>query len=164
MKKIFSVHRFYQFFLNKKKMEQRALHSYNTYLQSVYKHLGSENTLTSTLNTFCKKIFGKKYKGTFPSDKIPTLDYRHPYCIINVDKHTEKGSHWLALAFRKGHIYVYDSFGRSVKRLIGNNWKKNMISTDPDAEQLSQQDDCGQRCIAWLMVFNQLGPSFAVLV
>lgn len=146
-------------------MERRAVQLYNSYLRRVHAYAGTKETWTETLNSMGREVFGFKFKGVYPSNRIPSLTAQNPYCIVNIDKSFQKGSHWLAMAYHNGHIYVYDSFGRKTKALIGKKaWKKNMIDTDYDAEQKTNQDDCGQRCIAWLMVFDTLGPEYAVTI
>jgi len=48
------------------------------------------------------------------------------------------GEHWIACY----NNYTYDSFGRDASQ---------------DAEQEESEDDCGQRCIAWLMLCKRYG-------
>jgi len=145
-------------------MEAIALRSYNRFLKHFRKLLGVKLTYTGALFKLGKQLFGTKFKAVIPSDRIPILDNHQSYCIVNVDKTGMSGTHWLAMAFRDGYIYVYDSYGRPTRKLIPNSFQKNMIDTDYDAEQTRNQDDCGQRCLAWLSVFDTLGPNYALTI
>jgi len=151
--------------MSKKKTEAEKL--YNYYLiKIVYPLIGDKTTYLSQLNGTCKKLFGVKFKGVFPSDKIPKLNDLSPYCILNLDNSKQSGSHWIALAKLndKNDTLVYDSFGRDYKKIIPNlNYSGNgrIKNTDRDSEQNVLQTDCGARCIAFLMVFHRHGYNMA---
>jgi hypothetical protein len=145
---------------------------YCNYLKKViYPLTGKKSTYLSDLLGIGRKLFKVKFKGVFPSDKIPKLNDLSPYCILNLDKSSQSGSHWIALA-KLPHLYpsgnsdtiIYDSFGRDYKRIIpniqysGNGTIKN---TDRDKEQKPLQTDCGARCLAWLLVFDNYGSAAA---
>jgi hypothetical protein len=55
-----------------------------------------------------KKLFKEKFHGVYPSDHIPELTKEKPYAILNLDKSTESGSHWVAIAKVDNEIYIYD--------------------------------------------------------
>ena len=139
---------------------------YNFYLkQKIYPLVGDKITYLDKLHGVGRKLFGVKFKGVFPSDKIPKLNDLSPYCILNLDSSKEKGSHWIALAkMDDDKTLVYDSFGRDYKRIIpdlnfsGNGRIKN---TEKDAEQNILQTDCGARCLAFLMVYDKNGENMA---
>lgn len=148
--------------------ELRAHQLYEEILKNiVYKKVGNKTTFMDKLNTYCKKLFGIKYRGTYPSDKIPKLNDLSKYCILNLDKSDEPGSHWVALAKHGKDAYFYDSFGRTYNAIIPNlefSGNGRIINTDDDAEQEVKETDCGARCIAWLLVFDKYGPKTAMLV
>ena len=153
-----------------KKFEKTALQAYQTNLTKyVYPLVGDKTTYLTQLEGAGKKLLGVKFKGVYPSDKVPKINDLSPYCILNLDKSDESGSHWIALAKipEENSCMVYDSFGRHYKRIIpilsqsGNGKIKN---TELDAEQKIQQTDCGARCISWLMVFDKMGPTYAKMI
>ena len=82
--------------------------------------LGNSTTYLTDLTAIGKKIFGSKYKETFPSDKIPKLTDESPYAILNLDKSTEPGSHWIAICKnpKNNTTLVYDSFGRKGSTIL----------------------------------------------
>ena len=154
--------------MSKLSKEKQAEKVYNYYLnKKVYPLIGDKTTYLTELEGAGKKLFKVKFKGVFPSDKIPKLNDLSPYCILNLDSSKEKGSHWIALAKLGSDTLVYDSFGRDYKKIIpnlsytGNGRIKN---TDRDSEQNVLQTDCGARCIAFLMVFDKHGKEIALKV
>ena len=51
---------------------------YNKKLKEIEKYTGSDTTYLSQLNDVGKQLLGSKFKGVFPSDKIPK------FIIINL--------------------------------------------------------------------------------
>jgi len=141
--------------------------------------LGNESTFDDDLNKAGKKLFGNKFLGVFSRDEIPKLSKQTPYAIINLDKSTEGGSHWIGIAWMdEKKVMVYDSFGLSKKSkklakslgkpVAGSGILKeikflypNAIMTDPDFEQLDIQETCGPRVLVWLVVFDNWGSEVA---
>jgi hypothetical protein len=151
-------------------MEKKAEELYNHILKKiVYPQTGDKSTYSNDLDRVGRKLLGIKFKGVFPSDKIPKLNDLKPYCILNLDKSTESGSHWISLAKLVGtrDSIVYDSFGRDNKQIIpdlqysGNGTIQN---TDRDAEQKIEETDCGARCLAWLVLLDNYGLEYAKLI
>jgi hypothetical protein len=150
--------------------EQRAVLAYDKILKDeIYPLVGDKTTYLSQLNEAGHKIFGPFFKGTYASDKIPRLNDLARYCILNLDKSHEPGSHWVALAKEidiDGCI-VYDSFGRKTSQIIPNLYfsgNGRLIQTDPDSEQKIHETDCGARCLAWLVFLDRYGPEAALLI
>jgi len=138
---------------------------YNKILKEI-KPLGNTTYLSDLLG-LSKKLLGVKFKGVFPSDKIPTLNDLSRYAILNLDKSTESGSHWVAIAKHGDITYLYDSFGRKNTQIIPNlkfSGNGRIIDTDYDAEQKIYEIDCGARCLAWLLFFDKYGPKCALLI
>ena len=84
---------------------------------------------------------------------------------IELDNSIEPGSHWVALAkLNKNESIIYDSFGRGYTQIIpklrysGNG---RIINTDDDAEQTIYENNCGQRCLAWLLYLKHYGSDKA---
>ena len=153
--------------------EEEANRLYDCALKQAYELVGKDITFLSQLNGGGRKLLGVKFKGVFPSDKIPQLNDLAPYCILNLDTSKETGSHWIALAKMPksrsclSSAMVYDSFGRDYKTLIraldcsGNG---RMLNTDPDVELSVVETDCGARSLAWLLLFDSYGPKVARLI
>ena len=148
--------------------EKEAEQLYNYYLtKKVYPLIGDKTTYLTELLGAGKKLFGVKFKGVFPSDKVPKLNDLAPYCILNLDRSDEPGSHWISLAKLDDVTLVYDSFGRDYKKIIPNldySGNGRIKNTDRDAEQKILQSDCGARCIAFLMVLDKHGKDMAMKI
>ncbi len=125
------------------------MQSYNSYLREITNIMGhSQTTFGTDLATVGKILFGPLFRGTFARDEAP---HGKGFFILNLDKRAQPGSHWIAVA----NGMVYDSFGR------GKMGFSYASSTDPDAEQNVEEDNCGQRSLAWLCVYFTKGPHVA---
>jgi hypothetical protein len=140
-------------------MEKTANARYKRYLSGIKQTLGNGTTNSDELTKLGKRLFGKKYKGTFSADTIPKME-NETYAIVNLDKSSKGGSHWIALVKRKDEIVVYDSFGRRTVQILPSLLQSGngiIIETENDAEQKKHEQDCGSRCLASLMVYKTLG-------
>lgn len=148
--------------------EKTAHNKYDAILRSVKKLVGGKTTYLQQLAKAGTKLFGAKFHGVYPSDKIPKLSNRTPYAILNLDKSYQTGSHWIAIATSNNNIIVYDSFGRSNKNIIpalGRGFiNGRVIDTDRDVEQDIMATDCGARSLAWLVFFDKYGAKNALLI
>jgi len=150
------------------KKEQYCNLIYNKLLNDVVKKISNDQTtyLTEILGVG-KKLLGVKFKGVYPSDKIPKLNDLSPYAILNLDTSKEKGSHWVSIAKYGNNTYFYDSFGRVNTQIIPNlqfSGNGKIINTEKDAEQKIFEVDCGARSLAWLLLFDKWGPECAMLI
>jgi len=131
--------------------------------------VGDKTTFLGQLNGAGRKLLGVKFKGVYPSDKIPKLNDLSPYCILNLDNSKQPGSHWVAIAKndKLNHSVIYDSFGRHNMKIIpqlkysGNG---RVIDTERDAEQKKLETNCGARCLAWLCIYDKWGEDVARLI
>ena len=153
-----------------KKLNKRdqADQIYNHILKTEIKPLlGFKATYLDQLDNVCNKLFGRKYRGTFPSDQIPKLNDVKKYCILNLDRSDQAGSHWIALAKDDNKTYLYDSFGRAGNKIIPNlefSGNGKIIDVDRDAEQGILEENCGARCVGFLCVFDRYGANVAKYV
>ena len=129
---------------------------YTDILRRVENDLKNNGTTNNEeLNKYCKKKI-KKFIGVFPSDSSFFLK-NHESAIINVDDSAHLGSHWLAIINYKNKMYAYDSFGRTIQELINNKHYSGFENTNNNIEQSIYEDNCGQRCIAFLLTFKKYG-------
>ena len=137
----------------------RADKIYNDVLKVVEGVLGSTTTYQRDLVTLGKRLFGVKFRGVFAADRIPKMN-NGQYSILNLDKASEPGSHWIAVVKSAGDMLVYDSFGRSSKKIIPSVFKSgngSVIDTEYDIEQADSQLNCGARSITALLVYHIWG-------
>lgn len=141
----------------KKTIEKIYLNNLNR-VQTKYTK-NNKVTYLDQLDRIGKKLFETKWHGIYPSDKIPKLNSIKRYCILNLDRSDEPGSHWVALAkLKDGQTIFYDSFGRCHTKIIpalnlsGNG---RIINSEKDREQKIREENCGQRCLAFLMTTDK---------
>lgn len=113
-----------------------------------------------------RQLLGDKFAGVYSSDQRPALSKKMPYAILNTKPISSGGEHWVGLARMPstGKIMHYDSFGRSHRQLFPNRWEDQAIDTELDIEQDERTTECGQRSLAWLLLFDQLGSSAAKMI
>lgn len=62
-----------------------------------------------------KKLLGSKFMGVYPADSIPNIrSVNNKSIIFNLSKHTEPGSHYVAILFKNNAIYYFDSYGKKL--------------------------------------------------
>ena len=132
---------------------------YASILAKIEKIMGSEMTYEDELNNAGKSLLGDKFRGVYAANEltVPRMLLDKQCCICNLDPRPSGGSHWVALAEDGDDLLVYDSFGRVVA-------EGDVLHTENDAEQHVSEMNCGQRCLAFLCVFQQLGGDAALLV
>ena len=144
------------------------MRKYNQLVSVIEKRLGKNTTTDNTeLHRVGSELFGARFKGVFASDGFPALSASQPYAIVNNKPAVTGGEHWVGIARvpRTGRLMVYDSFGRPHATLLGpGSLPPGATSTDPDAEQSVRETNCGQRSLAWLLIYDRLGPAAARLV
>jgi hypothetical protein len=141
---------------------------YKKTLAQIQRDLGKTTTDENQLKSVGARLFGDAFRGVFASDTVPRPSASQPYCVVNTDREGSAGTHWLALAGyppTRGKIFLYDSFGRPTSALVP--WIRgagNVVDSELDAEQVASETNCGQRCLAWLVVFDELGPDAALTI
>ncbi len=147
-------------------MEKKINKLFQEYYKQIVKYLKHNKTTNSEeLSKLGKKIFGDKFRGVFPSDKIPDLNNKE-MVIANLDNSSQAGSHWIALYKDNDNLWIYDSFGRSVYSILPilKKHKGKIKEADKDAEQKIEQECCGQYSTAFLCVCHFHGVELAKLI
>ena len=89
------------------------------------------------------------------------------YSIINTDNGV--GIHWVSVYQYHNKVYVWDSFGKDIKTLMPEFHARaraqgyNIIKANKkyEHEQEVNQNDCGLRSLAWLILAERKGIRFA---
>jgi hypothetical protein len=142
---------------------------YNDLVDDVSDHLGDGTTTGSELELFGKFAIGRSFKGAFPSDRFPAITSNGThYFILNVDTSGQKGSHWIGIVIRNKKLFYYDSFGRPLHKLIPHldvpSGVKIASAGTSQPEQAMVETNCGQRVLAWLILFHRLGEHAALTI
>lgn len=119
--------------------------------------LGTDETDSVQLNKVGKYLFEDKWIGVFAADEVDPTRQGEGYYVVNLDKMSQRGSHWTALAVRGPVIYYFDSFARTQRTTLKLDDPRHVIvqELNPHILQGRRETNCGQRCLAWLMVFDQ---------
>ena len=135
---------------------------YKKYLKRIIKLVGNKTTYDKKLIKIGNKLFGKKFRGVFPSDLIPKIN-NGEFFIANLDTSYEQGSHWIGIVKDKKGLLIYDSFGRKSKTIIPSVYKlyRKVIDTEYDKEQKIKESNCGARSLSFLMVYYKKGFNYA---
>ena len=138
--------------------------TFNHYKKALISELGDKATEGTDLNTVGKREFGPSWAGVHPSDRVKLKPNK--YYVINVDHHDKPGSHWMALKTTKKRAYLWDSYGRPVKKLVGalidniNTHGMQIGATNlvPHMEQIGYGSEvCGPDSLAFLLTVRDLG-------
>ena len=136
----------------------------NFLLNMIEQLMGQDATSTTDLKELGGLLLTDGFKGAFAADQIPKLK-KNESCIVNLDGSDKPGSHWIALAKDIRRVIIYDSFGRKSSKILNKNVLKEIkkyIDTEYDAEQDVSESNCGQRCIAWLLLYELYGSKMAL--
>lgn len=137
--------------------EKNVENKYKKILKVLTKNWHNDSTYANELKYIAKIFLGHKFKGVYSYDNIPTIENGESL-IFNLDKKGLPGSHWCAQYKKNSKKYIYDSFGRNVIK------GKGIVHTDHDKEQKNSEKNCGQRCIAWLIVVDVYGIKNAIKI
>ena len=131
---------------------------YLAYLRRVESALGTGNTMNDKLDDYGFNNL-KAFRGSYPYNVMPELKNGQS-CLVNQDRAGQPGVHWFAVCKSRGKLYGYDSFGRKMDNYI----HKKVINDTIDREQLVKQNNCGQRSLAFIHVFEKHGIKKALQI
>jgi len=93
-----------------------------------------------------KRCFG----GVYASDTLPPKRRGRAF-IINLDKSSLPGSHWVAVYFKRKRVYYYDPYGiKPFLPSILNFIKRNNIQYNKIQHQSPSSESCGYYCLYFL--------------
>lgn len=94
------------------------------------------------------------FLGVFASDAIPTLKEKSAV-VVNVDKSSEPGSHWLAFYYENNNIEFFDSYGNPPE-FYGPSFQDffsnySSVSWNSTTLQSLTSNVCGPYCIYFIL-------------
>ncbi len=144
--------------------EKQVLKIFNKHKKRLIKSMGIKSTTDRQLNIIGNQLFGNQYLGTFSQDNLPFHKVKsNTFAIINTDTAGKSGVHWVALYFTSKTAYIWDSYGRSSRKLLPvftkqlKTHKFKFIDSDPDADQSKKSEICGQISLAWMLTIKEVG-------
>ena len=91
-----------------------------------------------------------RFNADFSRDNLPNK-IKGTASIINLDKHEDTGTHWIALFCRRNKIVYFNSFGvENVPKEIENFIEHKNIKTNFFRIQSSNSIMCGYFCIGFI--------------
>lgn len=103
----------------------------------------------------------KHFRGVFMRDTLPDKPRIHECGIVNLDRNTGSGTHWVAYRKIREKIIYYDSFGNlPPPRELLHYFKNYELYYNFSSFQSYNTTYCGQLCIQFLFLEN---PSDLVL-
>ncbi len=113
-----------------------------------------QGTDSEQLQKFCSEQFDDKFKGVFAANQLPhdLKELKEGYYIVNTDPFHLPGTHWTAIA----DGLFYDSFDRKSTKLFPY---VDLPTTGHNrvTEQKSNESNCGERCVAFLVIYHNFG-------
>ena len=112
-----------------------------------------ENGISNVYIDKLMKKISRSFRGTFSIDNIPVFDDDVFSIIINLSKHHEKGTHFIAIYCLKNKILYFDSFGMPIELSLRNylkNHKKQIISSMFSLQNIFS-NHCGFFCISFIV-------------
>lgn len=88
-------------------------------------------------------------------DTLPQHPYKVECGIVNLDSHTNPGTHWVAYVKKGDTVHYFDSFGnlKPPPELVRYFGSKIKIVYNNDSYQTYNQVNCGHLCLKFL--FNE---------
>lgn len=145
-------------------IKHKAESEYIKILKKIEKIVGNKTTYATQLEKEGRKLFKKYFIGVFASDQVPSRIKRGHCMIVNCDDSTQPGSHWVSVCKEKlsDKIWVYDSFGRSISKILPDIGNGRIIKEpEDDVEQKEQETNCGARALAFIYIFRKFGYRYA---
>ena len=143
-------------------MPSKAHNLFLQYKRQLIHELGPKGLADDEINKIGKREFGVHWGGAVASDRVK-LQPNH-YYIVNTSGHSGRGIHWLALYTTKSSAYIWDSYDRSVKRLVPSLVKAigkhgyHLHDTEHRPDQVGFTSQvCGDDSLAFLLVVRDLG-------
>ena len=99
------------------------------------------------------KMLKKTFGGVYASDALPKSKKNFSSFIVNLDRQSSPGSHWVAIYFQKRKSYYFDSYGlppkdKNILIFLKNN--ANTILYNKVCFQDNYTVTCGKFCLYFL--------------
>jgi hypothetical protein len=117
------------------------------------------------LEKLAKSLLGNSFLGVYPSDSMPPVNnFKNTSIIFNLSKHTEAGTHYIAVFFNNNKVFYFDSYGKSLTNYhIKKNLLKLKLPIFYHTRSIQHKDSifCGLYALAYLKSTqkNKMKPS-----
>ena len=148
----------------------KATAMYKKLVEALESHYDNETKTNTDLVQIGKVIFKPLGDNVFRNSDYDFNQMHGKYSIVNTDNGI--GIHWVSVYQEHDKVYVWDSFGRDIKKLMSEFCMRartqgyTIVKANKryDHEQETNQSDCGLRSLAWLLLCESKGVKTATLV
>ena len=132
----------------------------NQLIDDIEKVSGKREWDSNELTALCQKTLASSFNSVCAWDNY-NPDPSKPYSIVNTDNKT--GDHWVGAYVKGKTVYIYDSFARSMLRIMKNFYilmkSKGyiIVMCNKKQDQTEHQINCGLRSFVWLALTNIYG-------
>lgn len=100
------------------------------------------------------------FRGTYMRDKMPKKPLRNECAVVNIDKYTGPGTHWVAYCKKNNEIFYFDSFGalppcKELVQYFNSGIDKPKIYYNYASYQKYDTVICGHLCMSFLNHFKK---------
>lgn len=111
-------------------------------------------------------VLKRHFETVCSSDTIPKMSKKQAFCIVNLSKRNEEGTHWVLLFKRKSSLFYFDTFGRPppegpIRDYCFNHFAKTQFNKT--VQQDVNSVSCGPFCLLAAEIMCR-GYSFRVMV
>ena len=108
---------------------------------------------------YAEKLQIPNFIGVFMSDELPANALREESGVLNLQRHTELGSHWTCWKKTKNDAWYFDSYGEppdsGLKAHLGTKIKQSAITVQKDTSK-----ECGSLCL-FVLYYLSRGVDFS---
>lgn len=102
------------------------------------------------LEKLCKNI--PYFRGVFMRDSLPIRVWKYECGIVNLDKSSGNGTHWVAYVKKDKKVKYFDSFGNLQPPIeLISYLKKSRIVYNRRRYQSFSSKNCGELCFKFLL-------------
>lgn len=134
------------------------------YKDEIIKEYGSDALDTEQCNRIGKKYLKSRWGGCLPWDKVHLAPNKYYVVNTSSERAGGPGIHWMGLVITNKNAYLWDSYDRSVKRLLPQlirSMRKHgfkLKETDHPMDQIGQTSQtCGHQSLAFLLTVRDVG-------
>ncbi len=150
--------------------KQNITSMYNKLVSALTSFYNCNSKTNTELIQIAKSIFKPLRNNVMRNADYDFSKMSNHYSIVNTDNGA--GVHWVGVYQERNNVYVFDTFGRKinilmpdfVKRARTNGFNVYNANKKYEREQKEEQNDCGLRCLAWLILTHSKGINVTKII
>ena len=150
--------------------KQNITSMYNKLVSALTSFYNCNSKTNTELIQIAKSIFKPLGNNVMRNADYSFNNMDGKYSIVNTDNGV--GEHWVSVYQERNNVFVFDTFGRKINILMPEFEKRARINgyivynanKKYEREQKEEQNDCGLRCLAWLILTHSKGIKTVLLL